>query len=578
MDTSSMDRRVEASSERPVLLVIDEMPEDLHLVGRALERRFGLDYRVIATATASDGVATLERLARDGAAVALVAVGFGEAGDAVDLLRRAHALHSGAGRALFVPMGDATGDAPATKALLRAMALGELDFSILKGWVSPEEWLYPQVQEALSAWANAHRPRHEHFQIVGVQWSPRSHEIRDMLTRNRVPFGFYPVDSDAGRQLLADHGLDAARLPIAIRFDGLVLVEPDYQALAGALGVRTRPSSERYDLAIVGAGPAGLAAAVYGASEGLRTLVIEPEALGGQAGTSSRIRNYLGFPRGLSGNELMMRAYEQARVFGAEFVFTRRAVAVAVRGDDRVVRLSGGTEALARAVVIATGVSYRRLGVAALDRLVGMGVFYGAAAAEARAMAGQEVLVVGAGNSAGQAALHLARFAARVTILVRSESLAASMSDYLIQQLATTRNVEVRAHTRVVDGRGEDRLESVLVEDTRTGWRDELGAAAMFVLIGAEPRTEWLADALVRDAVGYVQTGRDVPPERWPVERPPMLLESSVPGVFAVGDVRRGSVKRIAAAVGEGSVAVGSVHEYLAELAARGAGRDRTDG
>jgi thioredoxin reductase (NADPH) len=578
MDTSSMDRRVEASSERPVLLVIDEMPEDLHLVGRALERRFGLDYRVIATATASDGVATLERLARDGAAVALVAVGFGEAGDAVDLLRRAHALHSGAGRALFVPMSDAAGHARATEALLRAMALGELDFSILKGWVSPEEWLYPQVQEALSAWANAHRPRHEHFQIVGVQWSPRSHEIRDMLTRNRVPFGFYPVDSDAGRQLLADHGLDAARLPIAIRFDGLVLVEPDYQALAGALGVRTRPSSERYDLAIVGAGPAGLAAAVYGASEGLRTLVIEPEALGGQAGTSSRIRNYLGFPRGLSGNELMMRAYEQARVFGAEFVFTRRAVAVAVRGDDRVVRLSGGTEALARAVVIATGVSYRRLGVAALDRLVGMGVFYGAAAAEARAMAGQEVLVVGAGNSAGQAALHLARFAARVTILVRGESLAASMSDYLIQELATTRNVEVRAHTRVVDGRGEDRLESVLVEDTRTGWRDELGAAAMFVLIGAEPRTEWLADALVRDAVGYVQTGRDVPPERWPVERPPMLLESSVPGVFAVGDVRRGSVKRIAAAVGEGSVAVGSVHEYLAELAARGAGRDRSDG
>jgi len=573
MDTSGVEEREEARSDAPVLLVIDDTPDDLRLVGRALERRFFNDYRVIASATASDALATLERLARDGAAVALVAVALRAAGEAVDLLRRAHALHSGAGRALLVEMGDASRHGRGTDALLRGMALGEVDFSILKGWVSPEEWLYPQVQESLSAWANAHRPRHEHFRIVGEQWSPRSHEIRDLLTRNRVPFGFHAVDSDAGRRLLAHHGLDAARLPVVVLFDGKVLVDPDNQTLAGALGLLTRPGSERYDVAIVGAGPAGLAAAVYGASEGLRTLVIEPEALGGQAGTSSRIRNYLGFPRGVSGNELMNRAYEQARVFGAEFVFSRRAVAVSVRGEDRVVTLSGATEALARSVVIATGVSYRRLGVPALDRLVGMGVFYGAAAAEAPAMAGQDVLLVGAGNSAGQAALHLARFATRVTVLVRGESLAASMSDYLIQELATTRNVEVRPRSRVVDGRGEHRLESVVIEDTRTGRRDEMAAAAMFVLIGAEPRTEWLADALVRDAAGYVQTGRDVSPDRWPLERPPMLLESSVPGVFAVGDVRHGSVKRVAAAVGEGSVAVGSVHQYLAELAERGASR-----
>ncbi|HYX90385.1 MAG TPA: FAD-dependent oxidoreductase [Myxococcaceae bacterium] len=559
-------------SNAPVLLVIEDTLDDLHLVGEALERRFGSDFGVITSATAAEGMEMLERLAQDGAPVALVAAGLRAITEAVDVLRRARALHPGARRALFLPMSAAAAHGPGMDAILRAMALGELDFSILKGWVSPEEWLYPQVQEALSEWVNAHRPRHEHFQIVGEQWSPRSHDLRDILTRNRVPFGFYPADSDAGRRLLADHGLNGAQLPVLIAFDGRVLVAPDNQSLAEALGVRTRPGPDRYDVAIVGAGPAGLAAAVYGASEGLRTLVIEPEALGGQAGTSSRIRNYLGFPRGVSGNELMARAYEQARVFGAEFTFTRRASALLVRGENRVVGLSGGVEALARSVVIATGASYRRLGVATLDRLVGTGVFYGAVAAEARAMSGQDVLVVGAGNSAGQAALHLARFAARVTMLVRGESLAASMSDYLVQELATSSNVEIRAHTRVVDGRGEYRLESATVEDTKTGHREDLPAMGMFVLIGAQPRTEWLADVLARDAAGYIQTGRDVPRERWPLDRAPMLLETSLPGVFAVGDVRRGSVKRVAAAVGEGSVVIGSVHQYLTEVAGHGTG------
>jgi thioredoxin reductase (NADPH) len=566
---------METSEERrerlpdAVLLVVDDTPDELQLVGRALERRFGLDYRVITAASASAGLAALEGLARSGAPVVLVAVGLPAAADAVDLLRRAQALHPHAARAAFVGMGEPAG--PATDPILRAMALGEIDFSIARAWVSPEEWLYPQVQEAVSAWASAHRPHHEHFRIVGEQWSPRSHRLRDVLTRSRVPFGFHAADSAAGRRLLVEHGLDGSRLPVAVLFDGRVLVEPDEQALAAALGVRTRPSPERHDVAIVGAGPAGLAAAVYAASEGLRTLVIEPEALGGQAGTTSRIRNYLGFPRGVSGNDLTARAYEQARVFGAEFVFTLRAEAIEVRGEDRVVRLSGGAEAVARSVVIATGVSYRRLGVEPLDRLVGAGVFYGAATTEARAMAGEDVLVVGAGNSAGQAALHLARFARRVIILARGESLASSMSDYLIRELATTRNVEVRARVRPVGGRGQHRLESVVVEDGRTGRREELAAAALFVLIGAEPRTAWLADAVQRDPAGYVLTGDDVPRERWPLERPPMPLESSVPGVFAVGDMRHGSVKRVAAAVGEGSVAVGSVHRYLAERAARGA-------
>jgi thioredoxin reductase (NADPH) len=556
----------------PGLLVVDGADGDLRLVAHALERRFGADYRVLTAAAPADALDLLARLAREGAPVALMAADLQLPDmDGVEFLRRAHVLHPHAARAVFVAMGYSTAHGGPTDPLLRALALGQIDFPILKGWVSPEEWLYPQVQEALSAWAIAHRPRHEHIQLVGDQWSPRSHDLRDLLTRNTVPFGFYAADSDEGRRLLAERGLDAARLPVAILFDGRVLVDPDDRALAQAFGVQTRPGAQVYDVAIVGAGPAGLAAALYGASEGLRTVVIEPRALGGQAGSSSRIRNYLGFPRGVSGTELTARAYEQARMFGAEFVFSQRAVALGVRGNERVVILSDEAEAIARAVVIATGVAYRRLGIPALDRLVGMGVFYGAAAAEARGLAGEHVVVVGAGNSAGQAALHLARFAARVTILARGKSLASSMSDYLIRELAMATRIDVRLQTRVVDGSGQDRLEAVAVEDAQTGQREDLPAAAMFVLIGAEPRTDWLRDTLQRDGAGYVATGRDVSADGWPLDRSPMLLEASVPGVFAVGDVRQGSVKRVAAAVGEGSVVIGSVHQYVAEVAARGA-------
>lgn len=559
-----------AEAGAPTLLVADGVAEDLRAVAEALERRFGADYRVVTAATAEEALRALERLAREGAAVALVAADVALPGmDGVELLLRAHALHPGAGRALFVAMGHAAGMSSATERVMRASALGQIDLTILKGWVSPEEWLYPLVQETLSAWSLAHRPRHEHVRIVGEQWSPQSHELRDLLTRNSVPFGFYAATSEEGRRLLAEHGLEATRLPVAIFFDGTVVADPDLRRIAEALGVRTRPGAERYDVAIVGAGPAGLAAALYGASEGLRTVVIEPSALGGQAGTSSRIRNYLGFPRGVSGTDLTSRAYEQARLFGAEFVFSRQATGLAAIGEDRVVALSGGEQAIARAVVIATGVTYRRLGIPALDRHVGMGVFYGAAAAEARAMAGEQVAVVGAGNSAGQAALHLARYAARVTILARGESLAASMSEYLIQELATKPTIEVRLRTRVVDGRGDQRLEGLVVEDSGTGRREDLPAAAMFVLIGAEPHTGWLGGTLQRDAAGYVSTGRDVSPEGWTLGRPPMLLETSMPGVFAAGDVRHGSVKRVAAAVGEGAVAIGAVHEYLAEAAGR---------
>ena len=345
-----------------------------------------------------------------------------------------------------------------------------------------------------------------------------------------------------------------------------MLHDPNFAEIAGAHGIQIQPGADVYDLAILGAGPAGLAAAVYGASEGMHTVVIEQMAIGGQAGTSSLIRNYLGFVRGVSGGELAHRAWQQAVLFGAQFVFTHQAVGFTAGADHHVVTLDDGSQAVARAVIIATGVTYRRLGIPGLDRFVGTGVFYGAAGVEAPAMAGQEVYVIGGANSAGQAALHLARFASRVTLLVRGQSLAAGISDYLVKQLGETPNLDVRLSTRVVDGRGKSHLEALTLHDLRTGRQEEVPATAVFVLIGAEPHTDWLRDVVELDERGLVLTGRDIPQSAWPGPRVPLPFEKSVPGVFAAGDVRYGSLKRVAGAVGEGSVTVGSVHRYLEQL------------
>lgn len=560
-----------ASPAPPVLVVVDADREDRMATESALVRRFEPDYRVVTADSSTSALAALERLASQGEDVALIAADLRLPGmDGLAFLERAQELHRGASRVLLIAMDRYHTRIPLTElaTLQRATALGRIDFWIVKGWVTPEEWLYPQVQEALSAWTMTHRPHHVLYRIVGEQRAPRSHALRDVLSRNGVPFAFYPVDSPQGQQLLRDFSVDPARLPALVCHDGTVLHNPSFAEIAGAHGIQVQAAAEIHDLAILGAGPAGLAAAVYGASEGLRTVVIEQLAIGGQAGTSSLIRNYLGFPRGLSGGDLAHRAWQQAVLFGAQFAFTHGAIRLTTTGGNQVITLDDESEVVSRAVIIATGVTYRRLNIPSLDQFVGTGVFYGAAGVEAPAMAGQEVFVIGGANSAGQTALHLARFANRVTLLVRGQSLAAGMSDYLVRQLEETPNVEVRLETRVVDGRGKIHLEALTLENLRTGRQEEVLATAVFVLIGAEPHTDWLRDVVKLDERGFILTGRDIPQSAWPGQRAPLPFETSAAGVFAAGDVRFGSVKRVAGAVGEGSVTVGSVHRYLADAAA----------
>jgi thioredoxin reductase (NADPH) len=564
----------ETSADNPVLFVVDGNDEARDIMQSALLRRFGFDYRVLTIDSYEAGFDALEQLAQRGAEVALLAADLHLPGmNGIDFLERAQMLHRGASRVLLVEMDEYRTRIPFTEltTLQRATALGRIDFFVVKGWVTPEEWLYPQVQEALTAWTTAHRKHHLVYRIVGEQWDPRCHELRDMISRNGIPFAFYPRDSEEGQRLLRDFSVDPDRLPALIHDSGAVLQDPTYFDIAHMHGMATEPPTQTYDLVILGAGPAGLAASVYGASEGLRTLVMEPVAIGGQAGTSSMIRNYLGFPRGTSGGELAHRAWQQAVLFGAQFLFGHRAIGLTGWDGNHVIALPDGARVTARCVIVAVGVTYRRLDIPALERLTGTGVYYGAAGVEATAMAGEHVYVVGGANSAGQAALHLAKFARRVTLLVRGASLAAGMSDYLTTQIDATPDIDVRLGARVVDGRGNGRLESLTVEDGASGEREVVPAAALFVLIGAEPHTEWLRDLVQLDGRGYVLTDRDVCTATWPLQRAPLPFETSRPGVLAVGDVRHGSVKRVAGAAGEGSVAVGSVHQYLAERAAASA-------
>jgi thioredoxin reductase (NADPH) len=547
----------------PILFLVDDRPKVVGALAGDLERRFGRDHRVLTETSPGAALAALEALAARDEEVAVVVAGQRMAElSGVVLLCRAHELHPSAKRVLLVGRRDWSPDNPA----VRAMILGQIDTYLFEPWLPVGRFLDLPISQVLADWVPSHGPSFEGIRIVGPRWGTRSHELRDMLTRMGIPHGWYQASSAEGRRLLEEAGEDGARLPVVVFHSGQVFVDPSDAELVAALGFGTRPASGTYELVIVGAGPAGLAAAVYAASEGLDTLVVEPRAAGGQAGTSAMIRNYLGFPRGIGGGDLANRALEQAWLFGANLVLAQQATGLAVDGDRRVVRLSDGGEVAAEAVVVASGVAWRRLGVPRLEALVGAGVFYGAAGAEARAMEGQEVFVVGAGNSAGQAALHLAKHAASVTLLVRGPDLAASLSDYLVQEIEQAPNVAVRLRTQVADGLGGRRLEGLVLRGG-DGATEEVRAAALFVMIGGEPRTEWLS-GVARDDRGYVLTGHDLLgpdglPAGWPLRRPPLLLETSIPGVFAAGDVRHRSVKRVASAVGEGAVAVQLVHQFL---------------
>jgi thioredoxin reductase (NADPH) len=446
------------------------------------------------------------------------------------------------------------------------MALGCSDYYVLKPWRSPDELFNRTVAELVHEWSRGHLSGGGPVTVIGERRSPRSSEVRSLLTRNGIPHTFHLAEAGEGRRI-AEAVAPGGGLPVIVGLDGRALVDPTNQQVAEACGLPTRITRSDFDLVIVGAGPAGLAAAVYAGSEGLRTLVIERETIGGQAGSSSLIRNYLGFARGVSGAELTMRAYQQAWVFGVEFLLMRAVTSLRPAEGGVALSLSGGDEVAARAIVVATGVAYRRLGIPSLEALSGAGVFYGASVAEARALAGESVFVVGGGNSAGQAAMHLSRYAARVVVVVRGESLAQSMSRYLIDAIEAAPNIDTWFDTEVIGGDGEGRLERLVLADRRTRMTRTVEAAALFVLVGARPHTSWLPDAVARDRWGFVFTGADLLDgevgSRWPLDRPPAALESSLPGVFAAGDIRHRSVKRVASAVGGGAVVVDQVHQLL---------------
>jgi len=528
---------------------------------RDLRRRYGTDYDVHAYRSADDVLEALRRDADAGRRVAVVFSDESPPGGSAELLAAVHELHPLARRVLLIGRGEWSREHPA----VAAMRTGQVDSYIFVPWGLPERWLYLPVGEILADWEASQPPPFEAARIVGDEYEARAHALRDLFSRIGVPYRFVPADAEEGRALRAETAADAA-LPLLAFRSGTLLSDPSVERVAQALGFATEPEPAPCDVAVVGGGPAGLAAAVYAASEGLRTTVIEPTIPGGQAGTSSRIRNYLGFPNGVSGRDLANRALEQAWFFGARFVLARPAVRLESRDGEHVVHLDGGAEVRARAIVIATGVTWHTLEAPALAELLGAGVYYGAAAFDTSA-AGAAVFVVGGGNSAGQAAVHLARSAASVTLVVRGDRLGASMSDYLIQELAETANIQVRLGTEVVDGAGAGRLERITLRDRERGTTEEVAADALYVMIGARPQTGWLESAIARDRQGYVLTGRDLDQAAWPLERPPMLMETSVPGVFAAGDVRHGSVRRVASAVGGGSIAVQLVHLRLAELA-----------
>jgi thioredoxin reductase (NADPH) len=548
-----------APRRRPAIVVVDDEPTVLAAVARDLRRGFGERYRIVRVGSGEEGLDVLREVARRGEQVALLVADQRMPGlSGTDYLVRAREIVPTAKRVLLTAYAD-------TEAAIQAINEVSLDYYLLKPWDPPEEKLFPAVEDLLGAWEAGAALESGGVRVIGHRFSRATHDLRDFLARNQIPGRWLDVERDAeARQLLKVADVADERLPVALLEDGTVLERPTVFELAERLGVVGQPASEHYDLVIVGGGPAGLAAAVYGASEGLKTIMVEREAPGGQAGQSSRIENYLGFPAGLSGSELTRRATDQARRLGAELLTLQDAARLRVEGSGRIVELTGGSSLSASSVLVASGVSYRQLDVPGFAALNGQGVYYGAALTEARSCADQHVVVIGGANSAGQAAVYFSKYASRVTMLVRADSLVKSMSYYLIEQIEALENVEVRTRTEAVGAEGDGRLRALRIRDG-AGDESTEDVDACFVFIGALPRTDWLADVVARDERGFILAGLDARSDRWPLERDPFPLETSVPGVLVAGDVRARSIKRVASAVGEGSMAVSLIHQYLAE-------------
>jgi thioredoxin reductase (NADPH) len=562
-----MDQSPSPSPEppRPAIVTVDDDPDVSRAVARDLRRQYGERYRIVRAESGDTALDALRQMKLRGDLVAVILADYRMPQlNGIDFLEQAIEVYPGARRALLTAYAD-------TGAAIDAINVVDLDYYLLKPWDPPEEKLYPVIDDLLASWLSSdHRPVPE-IKLIGHKWSARSSEVREFLARNQVPYRWYASDEAEGSRLLEAAGADGQTLPVVITPDGEALVEPSDAELAAKVGLATTPSSKFYDLIVIGGGPAGLGAALYGASEGLRTVLVERTATGGQAGQSSRIENYLGFPDGVSGAQLTDRARRQAAKFGAEMLTTREVTGVDVKGSARVVRFADGTAIGAHTVILSTGVTYRQLTAPGLAELTGRGVYYGSALTEATSCAGQDVFIVGGANSAGQAAVYLAKRANSVTILVRGPSLTKSMSHYLIEQVESFPNISVRTCTEVVEAHGTDHLERLTLRDANTGETEIVDAQYLFAFIGAAPLTDWLDGVLVRDDHGFVVAGPDLLidgalPQGWPLDRTPYHLESSVPGIFVAGDVHAESAKRVASAVGEGAMAVMLVHRYLEKL------------
>jgi thioredoxin reductase (NADPH) len=554
-----------ASVQRAAIVTVDDDPSVSRAVARDLRRRFGADYRIVRAESGPDALDALREMKLRGDQVAIILADYRMPDmSGIEFLENAMDVFPGARRALLTAYAD-------TSAAIDAINIVDLDYYLLKPWDPPEEKLYPVVDALLDTWLSADNKPVPETKLVGHRWSARSSQVREFLARNQVPYRWYAADEPEGQRLLAAAGADDHTLPVVITPDGSPLIQPGDAELAARVGLATTPSAEFYDLIVIGGGPAGLGAAVYGASEGLRTVLVERTATGGQAGQSSRIENYLGFPDGVSGGQLTERARRQAAKFGAELLTAREVTGLEVRGAARTVRFGDGSAIDAHAVILATGVTYRQLTAPGVADFTGRGVYYGSALTEAAGCAGEDIYVVGGANSAGQAAVYLSRGCRSVNILVRGPSLTTSMSHYLIEQVQAIPAIHVHTCTEVSAAHGGEHLEQLTLRDSRTGQERTVPAQWLFVFIGAAPLTDWLDGVVRRDDHGFILTGPDLlsggqPPREWPLDRPPYHLEASVPGVFVAGDVRSESAKRVASAVGEGAMAVMLVHRYLEQL------------